>query len=150
MKRHVMGTLAMVAALALSPGAIAAPPHRIFKADPNWPKQLPHGYVFGASGGVAVDSHDNVWVYSRPGQIKESLNDPPDELNGIPAPAVVELSPDGRFLQGWGGPLAMSDAERAGFDWPVQEHGIAVDSKGNVWSAATAMMPRRAGMMTSA
>jgi len=40
---------------------------------------------------------------------------------------------DGRFIQGWGGRLAMSEAMRESFDWPVQEHGIAVDNKGNVW-----------------
>ena len=122
----------VIAALAAS-SAYAASPHPLFKVDPNWPKQLPHGYIFGPSGGVTVDSHDNVWVYSRPTTVRETLNNPPDEENGIPAPAVVELSPDGRFIQGWGGVLDMSESERAGFDWPVQEHGIAVDTHGNVW-----------------
>ena len=134
MKRHARNCLKTAALLAaITVASAAAPPHPIFKVDPHWPRQLPHGYIFGASGGVTVDSHDNVWIYSRPGQMRETLNDPPDEGNGIPAPSVVELTSDGRFLQGWGGPRAMSEAERASLDWPVQEHGIAVDSKGNVW-----------------
>lgn len=131
-------TFTFVAALAAICGpGLAEPPaatsHPVFQADPNWPRQLPNGYVFGPSGGVTVDSHGNVWVYSRPGTVKETLNNPPDPINGIPAPSVVELSADGRFLQGWGGAFAMSAAERATFDWPIQEHGIAVDSHDNVW-----------------
>ena len=51
----------------------------------------------------------------------------------MPAPSVIELTPDGRFVRGWGGKLAMSKADLAKFDWPVSEHGIAVDSKENVW-----------------
>ena len=133
MKRHLIGGAFAVAALAGSPGAFAAPPHPVFKVDPYWPRQMPHGYVFGAIGGVTADSHNNVWIYSRPVQMKVTLSNPPDEVNGIAAPSVVEVGPDGRFLRGWGGPLAMSETERAGFDWPVQEHGIAVDAKGNVW-----------------
>jgi hypothetical protein len=125
--------LMAMAALAISPAVHAAVPYPIFKVDPNWPKQLPHGYVFGPSGGVTVDSHDHVWIYSRPTTVRLTMNNPPDETSGVPAPSVVEIGPDGRFIQGWGGVLAMSETERAGFDWPVQEHGIAVDSKGNVW-----------------
>ena len=53
--------------------------------------------------------------------------------SGVPAPSVVEFDAKGNFLRGWGGPFAMSDAERANFDWPAQEHGIAVDSHDNVW-----------------
>jgi DNA-binding beta-propeller fold protein YncE len=132
--RHFLFMLAVLTALThLASGTAFAIPHPIFQADPNWPKTMPNGYVFGPSGGVTVDSHDNVWVYSRPTTVRVTLNDPPDAVNGIPAPSVVELSADGRFIQGWGGPLAMSQTELAKFDWPIQEHGIAVDTKGNVW-----------------
>ena len=124
----ILGMIAMLAA-----SSAFAAPHPIFKADPNWPRQMPHGYIFGPSGGVTVDSHDNVWIYSRPTSLRITLMNPPNETSGMAAPSVVEIAPDGRFIQGWGGPLAMSEEERAGFDWPVQEHGIAVDNKGNVW-----------------
>ena len=119
--------------LLMAGSAAAAPPHPLFQVDPYWPKQMPHGYVFGPSGGVTVDSHDNVWIYSRPTGLRLTLMNPPNETSGQAAPSVVEISNDGRFIQGWGGVLAMSESERTKFDWPVQEHGIAVDTKGNVW-----------------
>src|SRR2546422_6003985 len=97
--------------------ANAAPLRPLFKVDPGWPKQLPHGYVFGPSGGVTVDSHDHVWIYSRPWGLRLTVSNPPDDMSGRPAPSVVELTSDGRFVQGWGGVLAMSESERAQFDW---------------------------------
>jgi DNA-binding beta-propeller fold protein YncE len=123
----------VIAALAFVPAATAAPLRPIFKVDPNWPKQMPHGFVFGSSGGVTVDSHDNVWIYTRPWSLRLTVSNPPDDMSGRAAPSVVEITSDGRFVQGWGGVLAMSESERAKFDWPVQEHGIAVDNKDNVW-----------------
>ena len=80
--------------------AIAAPPHPVFQVDPYWPKQMPHGYVFGPSGGVTVDSHDNVWIYSRPWSLRLTVSNPPDDMSGRAAPSVVEISPDGRYIQG--------------------------------------------------
>ena len=121
--------------LLMAGSAAAAPPHPVFQVDPYWPKQMPHGYVFGPSGGVTVDSHDNVWIYSRPTGLRLTLMNPPNETSGQAAPSVVEISNDGRFIQGWGGVLAMSETERTQFDWPVQEHGIAVDTKGNVYGS---------------
>ena len=128
-----LSVVACIAALIIAPAAHAAQPYPVFQVDPNWPKQLPYGYIFGPSGGVTVDSHDNVWIYSRPTTLRVTVNNPPEETSGRPAPSVVELSPHGHFIQGWGGVLAMSESERSHFDWPVQEHGIAVDAKGNVW-----------------
>ena len=104
-----------IAALALMPtlasAAIAAPARPLFKVDPNWPKQMPHGYVFGSSGGVTVDSHDNVWIYTRPWSLRLTVSNPPDDMSGRAAPSVVEITSDGRFVQGWGGVLAMSESE---------------------------------------
>jgi hypothetical protein len=131
MKPHTLCLCA--AALMLSAAAQAAPLHPVFQVDPYWPKPLPHGFVFGSSGGVTVDSHDNVWIYSRPTSTHITMSNPPEANNGMPAPSVVEISNDGRFIQGWGGVLAMSEEERSHFDWPVQEHGIAVDNHDNVW-----------------
>src|ERR1700754_3432891 len=103
--------------LLLTAGAAIAAPHPVFQVDAGWPKQMPHGYVFGPSGGVTVDSHDNVWIYSRPTGLRLTVSNPPDDNSGRPAPSVVEISSDGRFIQGWGGVLAMSESERAKFDW---------------------------------
>jgi DNA-binding beta-propeller fold protein YncE len=44
----------------------------------------------------------------------------------VPAPPVIEFSPDGTVLRTWGGP-------GAGFEWPESEHGIHVDHHGHVW-----------------
>ena len=44
----------------------------------------------------------------------------------VPAPPVIEFSPDGTVLRSWGGPAT-------GFDWPESEHGIEVDHHGHVW-----------------
>ena len=104
-----------------------------FEVDPDWPKQLPHGYFFGQVAGLTVDAQDNIWVISRPRRVVPQLDEPPQEASGVPAPSVVAFDPSGKFLRGWGGPFLMSDTEHAGFEWPVSEHGIAVDSKDNVW-----------------
>jgi len=94
---------------------------------------MPHGYFFGQIAGITEDSHGNIWVISRPRSIVPQLDEPPQEASGVPAPAVVEFDAKGNFIRGWGGTYQMSEAERSHFDWPVQEHGIAVDNKDNVW-----------------
>src|ERR1700741_3266177 len=107
----------------------------IFEPDPLWAQALPNKWATGAVGGIAVDSHDNVWVFHRPGTIPESergasLNPPASECC-IPAPSVLEFSPDGRLLQAWGkrGP---------GYEWFKTEPGILVDDKANVWLSGSA------------
>ena len=37
-----------------------------FEPDPSWPKQLPNNWMLGQVGGIYVDSHDHIWVTSRP------------------------------------------------------------------------------------
>src|SRR5882757_10176513 len=37
-----------------------------FVLDPAWPQPLPHHWVIGDVGGIAVDKHDQIWVYHRP------------------------------------------------------------------------------------
>jgi sugar lactone lactonase YvrE len=143
--RHVAGTLKysfVLLALVVLAGNARAAGYPVFEVDPKWPQQLPHGYVFGPSGGVTVDAKGNIWVYSRPTMLRVTLNDPPEEESGVPAPSVIELTPDGRFVRGWGGRIAMPEAERAKFDWPIQEHGIAVDGKGNVWVCGNGRDPK--------
>ena len=101
-----------------------------FKVDPFWPKELPNNWIMGQVGGMAVDRHDHIWVFQRPG------TDTPDELGAsltpprsqccMPTPPVLEFDAQGNLLQSWGGP-------GAGFDWPKNEHGIYVDKDDNVW-----------------
>ena len=86
-----------------------------FEVDPDWPN-LPNDWQLGITSSIAVDANDHVWVLHRP----RILHRPSD------APPVVEIDPDGNYVQGWGG---MSDE----YDWPHSEHGIAIDDDGNVW-----------------
>ena len=129
-------------ALIVHPVVALAQSYPVFEVDFSWPRQLPHGYVFGPSGGVTVDAKGNIWAYSRPTQLRIAINDPPEEESGVPAPSVIELTPDGRFVRGWGGKVAMSKAELAKFDWPIQEHGIALDGKDRVWVCGNGRDPQ--------
>jgi len=109
----------------------------LFEPDPLWSQALPNRWVTGQVGGLAVDSHDNVWVFHRPGTIpdgeKGAALNPPQSECCIPAPPVLEFDTHGRFLQAWGGP-------GKGYEWPQSEHGIFVDHKDNVWLSGSAQM----------
>ncbi len=37
-----------------------------FVLDPAWPQPLPHHWVIGDVGGIAVDKHGQIWVVHRP------------------------------------------------------------------------------------
>jgi hypothetical protein len=107
----------------------------LFDPDPLWSEALPNRWVTGAVGGVAVDSHDNVWVFHRPASIPDgekaaSLN-PPQAECCIPAPPVLQFSSAGTFLRAWGGP-------GQGYEWFTTEHGIFVDGDDNVWLSGSA------------
>jgi DNA-binding beta-propeller fold protein YncE len=119
---------------------------------------MPDGMFLGAVGGVAADSHGNVWAFQRPHTVPE-YNAP---LNGYkPAPPVLEWDASGKYLQGFGGyapnheyewffrstgegaNLRSAYAECPGCGQGVRgngdhraangEHGIAVDYQDNVW-----------------
>ena len=107
----------------------------LFEPDPLWSQALPNQWVTGQVGGVAVDSHDNVWIFQRPATIpdgeKAASLHPPQAECCIPAPPVLEFDTNGKFLRAWGGP-------GQGFEWFASEHGIFVDSKDNVWLSGNA------------
>jgi NHL repeat len=108
----------------------ARPQVPMFEPDPLWSQALPNKWVTGQVGGLAVDSHDNLWVFHRPATIPDgekaaSLN-PPQAECCIPAPPVLEFDTNGKFVQAWGGP-------GQGYEWFTSEHGVYVDSKDNVW-----------------
>src|ERR1700685_4000551 len=85
-----------------------------FKVDPTWPK-VPPTMLMGDVSGVAVDSHDNVWIINRPktvhpqGVMAES--NPPEAECCVKAPPVMEFDSAGNYIKGWGGP-------GPGYDWP--------------------------------
>src|SRR5262245_23816451 len=102
----------------------------IFEVDPFWPKPLPNHWVMGSTIGLSVDDNDHVWVIHRPGSVEDNFKaaetNPPIGVCCKVAPPVLEFDQAGNLVSSWGGP-------GAGYEWPVSNHGITVDHKGNVW-----------------
>jgi hypothetical protein len=103
-----------------------------FQPEPFWPKPLPGNWVLGQVAGVAVDRNDHIWIVHRPLTLlddeKGAMTNPPETKCCTAAPPVLEFDGDGNLLRYWGGP-------GAGYDWPRSEHGIHIDSQGDVWLA---------------
>ena len=98
-----------IAALTIIP-VLAAP---VFRAaeDPEpyrvvhgWP-QVPDGFVYGASAGVAVDSHNHVWHFHR----------------GATRSIIAYDGDSGEVVASFGDGLF------------INAHGMAVDSEDNIW-----------------
>ncbi len=119
--------------------SIPTPPRRVsppssaprFEVDLMWPKPMPNRWILGSSTGVAIDSHDHIWVVN----LTDSFNartemgsgtNPPTGECCTPAPNVLEYDATGELVGHWGGP-------GDGYNWPEQNAGIAVDDAGNVW-----------------
>jgi DNA-binding beta-propeller fold protein YncE len=127
-----------------------------FVIDASWPKPLPNDWRIGQVGGIAVDSHDNIWVYHRPRTLDASsagalprvaTNDRGVPISAlghprpyaerstgccVPAPSVLKFDRAGNLLAAWGGPsdpgfLDRQCREADGCFWPAREHGIFVD-----------------------
>jgi DNA-binding beta-propeller fold protein YncE len=102
-----------------------------FEVDTMWPKPLPNHWVLGSTIGVSVDERDHVWIIHR-GSATLGNNEKGLELNPptgeccAAAPPVLEFDPEGNLVGHWGGP-------GEGYEWPVSNHGITIDFKGNVW-----------------
>jgi hypothetical protein len=101
-----------------------------FDVDPLWPKPLPNHWVLGSTIGVSIDDQDHIWIIHRPGSVDDNFKaaalTPPLGRCCTPAPPVLEFDADGNLLRHWGGP-------GAGYEWPISNHGLTVDHKGNVW-----------------
>jgi streptogramin lyase len=77
----------------------------------DWAK-LPEGRTWGATAGVAVDRHDNIWVAERCGA---------NSCAGSDLPPILEFDPSGKLLKSFGAGM---------FLFP---HGITIDKDGNIW-----------------
>jgi len=101
-----------------------------FEVDPMWPKPLPNHWLMGSVIGVSVDSNDHIWVIHRQGSLERmetyAAQNPPAAECCAPAPPILEFNEEGDLIGHWGGP-------GQGYDWPLSNHGITVDFKGNVW-----------------
>src|SRR6266704_5152439 len=108
-------------------GGVVAPK---FEVDPMWPKPLPNHWRIGMTIGVSVDAQDHVWIIHRPETLQEKekypLANPPAASCCFPASPVLEFDQAGSLIGNWGG-------KGEGYEWPVSNHGITVDYKGNVW-----------------
>src|SRR5580698_2873022 len=127
MKRIVYAGFALLFAMLLNGAAVEAPR---FEVDPLWPKPLPNHWILGQTIGVSVDAKDNVWIIDRPGSLEagehNATGNPPIAQCCVAAPPVLEFDQAGNLIGHWGGP-------GPGYDWPISNHGITVDYKGNVW-----------------
>ncbi len=125
--RSVLAVLALLGSTAVSTYAEGVPQ---FQVDPFWPKPLPNHWVLGQTIGVSADSHDNIWIIHRPGSLeageRHAEGNPQVASCCVAAPPVLEFDQAGKLVRSWGGP-------GQGYDWPISNHGITVDSKDNVW-----------------
>jgi hypothetical protein len=96
------------AQFALAPINSAPDPYRTIA---DWAK-LPAGRTWGSTGGVAVDSHDNIWVAERCGANSCAVSD---------LAPILEFDPSGKLLKSFGAGM---------FVFP---HGITVDRNDDVW-----------------
>jgi len=131
-----------------------------FVLDPAWPQPLPHHWVIGDVGGIAVDKHDHIWVYQRPRSLTPTDSGmqgvaatdakgkpisalgfprPYGQINGccMPAPSILVFDKAGKLLQSWGGPgfPETKCREQDGCVWPAREHGIYVDQNDFIYVA---------------
>jgi hypothetical protein len=109
-----------------------------FEVDFTWPKPLPNHWILGQAIGVTVDAEDHVWIIHRPASLEanetHAAANPPIAHCCAPAPPVLEFDQAGNLLRHWGGP-------GDGFDWPLSNHGITIDYKGNVWIGGNSRDP---------
>jgi hypothetical protein len=105
-----------------------------FEVDLMWPKPMPNRWILGSSTGVAVDTHDHVWVVNLTDSFNArtemgSATNPPTGECCTPAPNVLEYDAAGELVGHWGGP-------GEGYNWPDQNAAIGIDGAGNVWIGA--------------
>jgi peptidylamidoglycolate lyase len=82
-----------------------------------WP-QLPAGRILGQATGVAVDSHNHVFVFHRAGR---EWSDPFPEAAIESATVAVFDNSSGKLMAEWGQDLF------------IMPHGLSVDHEDNVW-----------------
>jgi hypothetical protein len=121
--------LGQVALEALQRDTVMAP---VFEVDPLWPKPLPNHWLLGSTIGVGVDSKDHIFIIHRGDSTLNQRTEvggaasPPIAECCIAAPPIIEFDPAGNEVNAWGGPAN-------GYDWPLSNHGIALDNKDNIW-----------------
>ncbi len=112
----------------------------IYTVDASWPRDLPDDMILGQVSGIDVAPDDTIWIVHRPKTLSADdlfrAQEPTATLCCNPAPAVLQFSQNGDVLRAWGGPewnVATQSWQQPDMDWPLNEHGIYVDSDGFVW-----------------
>src|SRR6516225_3353233 len=109
-----------------------------FEVNPLWPKPLPNHWIMGQTIGVSVDAQDHIWIIHRAGSLEpgelHATTSPPTAQCCAAAPPILEFDEEGNLLRHWGGPAD-------GYDWPLSNHGITIDYKGNVWIGGNSREP---------
>jgi hypothetical protein len=118
-------------------------PH--YKVDGLWPKTLPNNWLLTNTTGLVVDKNDHVWVLNRPRMTSAddaaAAQTPPVGECCVPAPSLVLFDGEGNVLKSWGGPNYVPD-------WPILEHGLAMDKAGNFWIGGN-YFTSRFGLLTA-
>jgi hypothetical protein len=108
-----------------------------FQVDAAWPT-VPEELILGQVPGLSVDRSDNIWILQRPNSLGFSdtglAQNPPIAVCCRPAPHVMRFSPDGTYLDGWGGPAYAPEIDGVN-QWPSTVHGLYVDDNQSVWIA---------------
>lgn len=90
--------------------------------DPTWPKTLPNKWKIGGITGLAVDKDDNVWVLTRPNDLRDmelhAERTPPIADCCTRPPSMIHIDKNGNVI--------------GSFD-PPQGHGMDVDSQGFIY-----------------
>jgi hypothetical protein len=106
----------------------------VFEPDPLWSQALPNKWVTGQVGGVAVDSHDNVWVFHRPDTIPDGEKAARSLLR---RPSAVFRTRGARVRFERKVPAGVGCARQRLRVVPLT-HGIFVDRHDNVWLSGSA------------
>ena len=126
--------LAQGANAAPAPGSPTENALPIYEVDPTWPPTLPNDWILGDIRGLFSDDQDHLWIIHMPSSLTPqeigAAVKPPIADCCFPAPPVLELDENGRFLRAWGGP-------GDGYTWYDQEHGIYIDHNGFVWTGTS-------------
>jgi hypothetical protein len=109
-----------------------------FEVDPTFPKPLPNGWYQGQTIGLWVDAQDHVWIVHRPDVLDaaegaSSQTPPTGECCSV-APPILEFDQTGNLLRHWGG------SDGPGYQWPDSNHGLNIDSRGNIWIGGNGAM----------
>src|SRR5258706_5684509 len=101
-----------------------------FQVDPLWPR-MEGNWIFGSIGGITIDpTNDHVSVAQRPGTLDKDENyaaqTPPKGNWCVPAPPIMEFTPEGAFDNITDG---VYFATAAGGAFTGANHAIFIDEK---------------------